>query len=46
MQGIEQAVVTAGVDASKTLGWDIRMWVLGGLGVMDHPGQEGVKIVK
>lgn len=46
MQGIEQAVVTAGVDASKTLGWAIRMWVLGGLGVMDYPGGEGVKIVR
>lgn len=46
MQGIERAVVTAGVNGSKTLGWGIRMWVLGGVGVMDYPGGEGVKMVK
>ena len=47
MQGIVRAVVTAGVEASKTLRWGIRVWVLGGLGAMDYPdGREGVKLVK
>ena len=46
MQGIVRAVVTAGVEASKTLGWGIRVWVLGGLGAMDYPEGNGVKLVK
>ena len=44
MQGIIKAVIAAGVDASTKLGRPLRCWLLGGLGVMDHPNANGIKL--
>lgn len=46
MQEIIQAVTAAAVDASKELKHPIRGWFLGGLGALDFPGKNGIKISK
>ena len=46
MQEVVRAVVTAGVDASKKLGWPIRAWIMGGMGALDYPGMKDTKIVR
>lgn len=44
MQVIVNAVATAGVEASKKLGYPIRCWFLGGMTVLDYPGKNGTKM--
>ena len=44
MQGIINAVSTAGVEASKRLNHPIRSWFLGGMTALDFPGKEGTML--
>lgn len=45
MQEIVNAVAIAGVEASKKLGYPIRAWLLGGMGILDVPGSPGTMLV-
>ena len=43
---IEQAVISAAVDASKQLEKPIRAWFLGGMSALDYPGFGGIRVAR
>lgn len=44
LQGIEQAVITAAMEASKEMGRPLRTWFLGGMTALDYPGFKGTRL--